>query len=210
MWKQVKIGVRNTFLYDVINGIRGKKALCEWKKSGKRGPPPHIVKQRVVKEYAYRFGIRVFVETGTYLGAMVEATKKTFRRIYSIEVDEQLYERAKSRFRKYDHITILHGDSAVVLPIILRNVHEPALFWLDGHYSGGITGMGENETPILNELKCILDHSVKNHIILIDDARCFIGENDYPTMKELYSVFARYPNWVIEVKDDIILCIATG
>ena len=206
MWRKIKSVLRNTFLSNVINGIRQIKATRVWIKSGKQGPPPHIVKQRVVKEYAGKFGIHVFVETGTCLGAMVDSTKKTFHRLYSIEIDEKLYERAKSRFLKNDHISIYYGDSAIELPNILESIHEPVLFWLDGHYSGGITGKGEKETPILKELECILHHPVKNHVILIDDARCFTGENDYPTMKELYSVFARYPNWVIDVKDDVIRC----
>jgi hypothetical protein len=43
---------------------------------GKPVPPPHFVKQSVVRKYAKKFRIEVLVETGTYHGAMVEAMRK--------------------------------------------------------------------------------------------------------------------------------------
>ena len=48
-------------------------------------PPPHVVKQRVLREYAERYELKVFVETGTYRGDMVQAMKPLFDKIYSIE-----------------------------------------------------------------------------------------------------------------------------
>ena len=44
---------------------------------------------------------------------------------------------------------ILQGDSTDVLPEVVEKMDEPTLFWLDGHYSGGITASGEQETPIV-------------------------------------------------------------
>lgn len=39
----------------------------------------------------------------------------------------------------------------------------------------------------------------------IDDARCFTGENDYPSLKTLGQfIFEAHPGWVFYVKDDII------
>ena len=35
----------------------------------------------------------------------------------------------------------------------------PAIFWLDGHYSAGITAMGEQATPIFKELTHIFGDS---------------------------------------------------
>jgi hypothetical protein len=89
--------------------------------------------------------------------------------------------------------------------MILSSINEPILFWLDGHYSGGETAKGEANTPILKELEFILRHPIKNHVILIDDARCFIGENDYPTLREL-AVFVSGINNELNftVENDII------
>src|SRR5688572_16817401 len=99
--------------------------------------PPHVLKAKVVLEYAERFALRTFIETGTWIGLMVNATKSKFDRIYSIELNHRLAEVAKRKFRKYPHITIAQGDSTEILPSILTGLKKPALFWLDAHYSGG-------------------------------------------------------------------------
>ncbi len=78
------------------------------------------------------------------------------------------------------------------------------MFWLDGHYSAGFTAKGELETPILAELETILQNNL-NHIILIDDARCFTGNNDYPTKEYLKTyVLGKQKNYKMDVIDDII------
>lgn len=62
-----------------------RKEILQWEMKGKPVPPPHIIKQRTLEAYGKRFGLKVLLETGTYRGDMVEAMKKTFQRIYSIE-----------------------------------------------------------------------------------------------------------------------------
>ena len=45
----------------------------------------------------------------------------------------------------------------------------------------------------------------KRHIILIDDARLFIGENAYPTIQELRDYLSvKALNYKLEIEDDII------
>ena len=105
----------------------------------------------------------------------------------------------------FSHIRVHHGDSEVALPRILDELNEPCLFWLDAHYSGGFTGKGRLETPIINELNAIFEHHIKTHVVLIDDARCFNGEHDYPTLKQLQGfVLDRWPNVEFAVDADII------
>ena len=190
---------------NIINGYRRSKDHRQWLEAGKPIPVPDAVKQLTVREYAFRYGIRVFVETGTYLGDMVFATKDIFERIYSIELSNELCEQARKRFSKDKHISILLGDSGKVLPQVLSDVHEPCLFWLDAHYSEGITARGEKETPILDEIGCVLSHPMEDHIILIDDARLFTGNNDYPTLNELRELVAdKFHHYIFVVEDDII------
>jgi hypothetical protein len=197
--------LKKTPLYDFIQHRRGERELQEWRESGKPLPPPHVLKQRVVREYAGAFSLDTLVETGTYVGTMVEAMKATFKEIFSIELDRALYERARGKFSGFQHIHIVQGDSGEVLPDILKQLTRPCLFWLDGHYSGGITSKGQLDTPVLKELECILNHPLASHVILIDDARCFVGENDYPTIEELRDfLLAARPHWVFEVTDDIV------
>ena len=187
------------------------KAINKWKNSGCPLPPPHIVKQKTIWEYQKKYNYTTFVETGTFIGTMVEAQKTRFKKIISIELGDDLYIKAKKRFEKDKHIMIVHGDSSKILPKILKELREPIIFWLDGHYSGGITVKGDKECPIFDELDAIFESKQSNHIILIDDARCFVGEGDYPTIEELTKyVLSKNNNYEVVVKNDIIRCEING
>lgn len=188
MLNSIKQALKKTLPDDVIKFRRDLEARRAWEKQGRPPPPPHIVKEELIRNYAQKFNTHVLIETGTYLGDMVHAMKKTFSRIVSFELDQQLAAQARTRFAADSHIEIIQGDSGRLLGDLLKTIAEPCLFWLDGHYSGGITAKGSLETPIKNELNFILAHPVEDHVILIDDARCFTGENDYPTIDELQSV----------------------
>lgn len=140
---------------------------------------PHLLKQRTVREYASESGARIFIETGTYFGFMLQACVNEFERLFSIEVEPHFYNRAQRVFRRQPKVFLLHGDSANILPELLVKIEGSCMFWLDAHYSGGLTGRAELETPVRPELEAILSHSRK-HTILIDDADCFDGTHDYP------------------------------
>ena len=189
----------------LTRGCRERKIYGDWLRNGRPIPPPHIVKQMAVKEYAERFGLRIFVETGTLYGDMLSAVESFFDEIYSIELGQELFERARKRFARKGHITILQGDSADVLPALLARIKRPCLFWLDGHWSAGITARGAKNTPIREEICHILPHSVRGHVILIDDARCFTGLDDYPTLEQLREKMTLGGLYeAFEVRDDII------
>ena len=197
--------LQHIFCFNIVQNYRYKKAYRKWLQSGKPIPTPNAVKQMIVKEYANRFKTNIFIETGTYLGDMVSEMINIFSKIYSIELSDKLYERAKKKFSGYKHISILKGDSSKVLPEILNKIEKPCLFWLDAHYSKGITAKGEKETPVVEELKHILDHPIEDHVILIDDARCFTGQNNYPSLEELNKIILdKYPDYIFKVRNDII------
>lgn len=182
--------------------------LEEWQKSGCPIPAPHIVKQITVQEYQKKYGYSVLVETGTYLGDMVEAQKTRFKKIISIELGVELFEKAQKRFINDKNVIILQGDSGNILPKILKELNEPAIFWLDGHYSEGVTAKGDKECPIFEELDAIFQNKNHYHILLIDDARCFIGTGDYPTIEKLTEYIKnKNEKFRVEVKHDIIRCV---
>lgn len=181
-----------------------EKEMSDWEKNGKPFPPPHIVKQKVIEEYAAKTGVGVLVETGTYLGDMVEAQKNRFTKIYSIELSERLYKKAQKRFRGNENIILLQGDSGIKIAEVVKELTGPAIFWLDGHYSGGITAKAEKECPVPEELNAIFN-SPSDHIILIDDARLFNGTHDYPTIKQVQMIMQHHrKNYILENTDDII------
>lgn len=167
---------------------------------------PHYGKQKTLLKYASNYELKIMVETGTYKGDMVYALQPYFEKIYSIELGKDLYNKAQERLSKYKNIQLIQGDSGESLSKILENINQPCLFWLDAHYSEGITTKGDMETPIIKELTSIFGHScISKHVILIDDARCFTGANDYPSIDSLKKyILSKYPDWIMEVKDDII------
>lgn len=166
---------------------------------------PQFLKQRIIKNYAKKYKLQILIETGTYLGTTVDATKNAFLKIYSIELDRKLYHRAKNKFSKFQNIQIIRGDSSVILPKLLKKINKPCLFWLDAHFSKGITARGRKDTPIWEELTAILNHKIKNHVILIDDADSFSGKNDYPSVLEVKKIVLKEEGYsAMEIKDNII------
>jgi tetratricopeptide (TPR) repeat protein len=122
---------------------------------------------------ARRFGIRAFVETGTYLGGTAEAAAGIFEEVHTIELSAELAQRAAARLAARKNVHVHAGDSAILLPQILSSVRGPVLVWLDGHYSEGETARGDSNTPILRELRAMQESGRKDAIILIDDLRLF-------------------------------------
>lgn len=199
--KQLRTGAMST----VVSPLYQLVQLGQWQLRGRSGPTPHIIKERIVRDYAHRYSLRALIETGTYLGDMIWAMRKEFDEIHSIELEPTLYKLAQTRFQKQPHVHLHLGDSAVALSGIAATLRSPALFWLDGHYSGGITARGPSETPIEGELASLLAPAAPDHVILIDDARLFTGDGDYPRIGDLERrVGATKPSMHLTVKDDVI------
>jgi hypothetical protein len=198
------------FRYNLYPESRYQRALQRelelWEAGGRLPPSASLFKQNLVRQLGQIHKLDTLVETGTYMGAMVKACQSSFSQIYSIELQKDYYERARRRFSRASHVTILRGDSAQRLPEILRKLNEPALFWLDAHYSGDLTAKADRETPILRELALILEHHIQGHVILIDDARCFDGTHDYPMRETIASLAASF-GYSFTVTDDVMRLI---
>lgn len=176
-----------------------------WKRRGEILPPPHQVKQLIIQHYRKAYECRVLVETGTYRGDMIMVQIGNFEKIFSIELSHTLAKEAQDRFAAFEHIEIIQGDSSKELASIVKRLGQRSLFWLDGHYSAGVTARGEKDCPIFEELEQVFSNGELDHIILIDDARDFIGENDYPTITELEKFVVKLrPNYQLKVKNDVI------
>ena len=174
--------------------------------------PPYTEKRKILNFYKEKYQLKTLVETGTFFGDTVEYFKAHFSKIISIELSKELADKAAKRFENDAHISIIQGDSSIVLKELVAGFKEPVLFWLDGHYSSEfylngeyiVTAKGEKETPIEKELEIILQAGPK-HIVLIDDARLFVGKMDYPSMAALKKKIQMLrPGSLIDVKRDII------
>ena len=146
---------------------------------------PHILKRMTLRKKAKDYNLKIFLETGTLFGDMTYALRNDFDLLISIELDDYLFNRASKRFRKNKKIKLFHGDSGVKIVEALEIIDRPCLFWLDAHYSEGITAHGETMTPIFNEIKHIFNHRIQGHVIVVDDARLFNGTDGYPKLKEI-------------------------
>lgn len=175
-----------------------------WKLRGEPRRIPHIIKQRVVLEYAQGFALTTLIETGTYYGEMIAAVADRFHKIYSIELDPHLAKRAQQRFNKYSQVEIIEGDSQMVVPELLQRLNERCLFWLDAGYCGWGGGIG-NPNRLGSEFSAILSDRIFDHVILMDDADGINGEGGSPTLPELIAlVESQYPHRRIEVAHNII------
>lgn len=176
--------------------------------------PKYSEKRAIILDYKERYKSNTMVETGTYIGDTVEMMRSHFKNVYSIELSEEFAARAQKRFAACNNVTILQGDSGVVLKQIYSNLEQPVLFWLDGHYSGVIhvdgqdmaTGRGEFDTPIVQELEGLLKDGIRNNVILIDDARLFVGKDGYPKYEDLLRIVGKLgikPSQVSKKRDII-------
>jgi hypothetical protein len=209
MKEAIKQIVKETSLYHPLRNWmvkrRLKKELVEWEKNGKPSPPPHIIKQQTLQSYAEKYNLKVLVETGTFYGDMIEAMKNVFDKIYSIELSQELFERAKKRFKNQKQVELIQGDSGIELKSLLSKIDRPTLFWLDGHYSAGETAKGDKDTPIFEELQHIFDTPDLGHVIIIDDARSFGLHQDYPPIEQLSEfIKSKRPNMDVSVQYDSV------
>jgi hypothetical protein len=165
--------------------LNQSKEYTGWFFSDRNGPPPHSVKQKVLKDLAEMYELSFFVETGTHSGATVNAMRGQFEKIYSIELSDKFYQSAQNWFKNDKSVSIIHGDSGVELEGVVKQLTGPALFWLDGHYSAGATARGEKDTPIIEELGHIYAETKFKHVVVIDDARAFGTDPAYPTIQQI-------------------------
>jgi hypothetical protein len=196
--------IRRTPWYGLYKRLGHYPDYLYWQLRGKPLRSPHLLKQRTVRAYGERYGLRILIETGTYYGEMISAVKSSFDRIYSVEFDPALAQRAARLFARDSRIQILEGDSQQVLPALLRSLAQRALFWLDAGYYGW-AGHESDKRRLSVELETILRHPVKGHVILMDDAHGLNGKNGALTMPELKSrIETEFPGHTVEVEYDIL------
>ena len=187
-----------------LESFEMEKTINKWISEGRQIPPPDEYKHLTVREYAKSHSCNTLIETGTYYGGMIMSQLNYFERIVSIELAESFYNQAREKFENCKNVELVYGDSGEVLDDVVEKYNDPIAFWLDGHYSGGDTAKGTLETPIIKEIE-IISNRVKKGVLLIDDARCFTGEHDYPNQSDLKDYIKNsLPVSSYEVLDDII------
>lgn len=194
-----------TGLFQFLDSIRYLPAAVCWVRNGCSGNAPPPIKRQIILSYLQKFEIKNFIETGTHLGDTLDHISRKCRiKCTSIELSDHFFRHAQLRFKHNPYVSLYHADSSNILPELVSALKNPALFWLDGHYSVGKTAKGQIETPISEELNAVLQSNIREHVILIDDARCFDGSKGYPELHELLAEIHASSNYKVEVSADII------
>lgn len=157
-----------------------------------------------------KMGLDTFVEGGTYTGGTALLMSDSFQKVYTIEKSDEMYEIARKNIDAKQNITLLKGDTREHLGKILAE-NDNLLFWLDAHWSGGLTYGENDECPLIQELEIIFSKQ-KSFAILIDDARQFLApppiphkHYNWPSLKEIINILPQEID--ITVFEDVIYLI---
>jgi len=174
-------------------------ALFEWFDQSRCSPPaPHFVKLACLLRHSCNKA--TWVETGTYLGQGASFLSQIASHVHTIEPSDECIARALGVLQDFDNVTMHKGFSEDVFPDLLGRLSGSVCFWLDGHFSGGITTKSLLDTPIKSELREIGRnlHLYDRCVVLIDDIReC--GSGDYPPLEYFVFWALRHGfHWTIE------------
>lgn len=155
------------------------------------------------KEIFQKYPNPIFIETGSQYGDGIQmALDAGFKTIYSIELGVDLYSHCIERFKGVSNVHLYKGDSSLVLPELLKDIKELATFWLDSHYCGIGTAIGNFNSPIMEELEAIKNHPIKNHIIMIDDLRGWYKDTyGFDTLDLMKKIKEINPNYTFILED---------
>ena len=179
--------------------------------------------------HRYRHGSRVagrppletFVETGTFEGASVLAVRPFFKRIFTVELSEDLHGAATEKFRGDAAVEVLPGNSPAALETLRPRLEkESVLYWLDAHWCGPAvtaTAGEKSQCPLLLELDAIRVLN-ENSVILIDDARLFLSippaplnASNWPDFDAIVrKLFTLGPAHMLAVINDVIAYVPRG
>ena len=162
----------------------------------------------LARELASVHGITHAVETGTYRGVSTRLLADHFDQVTTIELSRPMAWLARILLATRRNVRVLQGDSGE----LLRPASSPTLYWLDAHWSSGITAGEENECPLLDEIR-LTSPGDPNDCYLIDDARLFLEPPPpphkvahWPTFEDISAVVREErPNHALIVDLDVIV-----
>ena len=171
-------------------------------------------KHVILLEYAQRYKLKTFVETGTLAGDVIIAmsNSKQFDSMYTIEKLHDRYEYALKRLRGKPSVHCIEGSSLTELPKLLTTCSRPAMFFLDAHYAGrhGAPARDSTICPLVNELEAIAENHHSRDFILIDDVHymTYRHQRGWPTLKEVEDkIHTLFPEHLVFVYWNLIRVI---
>ena len=147
--------------------------------------------------------ISTLIETGTCEGGFSSIASDVFKKVITIELNDYYYHKAKSNLGSLVNVDLIQGDSAKVLPELLKKHKEPLFIYLDAHFfncdNAEVPLIPRSEFPLFKELKAISKRKVKD-IIVVDDVHSFGRER--PDLR-----FSDAPDWENVTTDSIVKSI---
>ena len=198
-------------LHHIYRRFHQQFPLYYWVTQGFQVPCPNPVKWKLLLRHG---GRGIWIETGTYLGDTTLFLDGKSKKVITIEPSLELFNSAKERFKGYKNIEIVNSDSENCLGGIVSNLGnlsgEEISFWLDGHFSEGLTFQGIQDTPVIFELNTIsqLFDTPNNIVIFVDDVRCFNPKNkEYETYPSLVLLleWCQSQNLMWLIENDILI-----
>jgi hypothetical protein len=168
------------------------------------------VDEQLAADLRDELGLVRAVETGTYEGATARKLGNLFPSVVTVEQSDVFYARATEALRDAPHITVLQGHSAPRLAEVAEPT--PTLYYLDAHWSGGLTSGEEDECPVLREIDA-LRAGHPDDCVIIDDARLFAAApppphdpGQWPALPELFDALRsiRPGHFVTVLNDQVI------
>lgn len=169
--------------------------------------PHSVTKFRQILAVKRRTGAEDLLETGTFKGVTASRCARHFKRVVTVEIDDALYADASHYLSRHANVEAVHGDATKVLPQLLsKSSSKSMLVFLDGHFSGGVTGSSDHPEPALLELRALSDNKSMIAGIIIDDFRMFQPNAEGPSKSELIGALELlFPEYRLTVNLDQVL-----
>lgn len=154
--------------------------------------PHSYSKFRQLDAVRKKTGARMMIETGTAYGITAQRCGRVFEKVYTIELDPALAAQATARLAGQPNVQVVLGDAVEKLPAVLATEGvDDALVFLDGHFSGGVTALGDLPEPAILEIDTVAKYQDKIRAVIIDDFRCFGINPGWPRKSELLGSIER-------------------
>ena len=122
-----------------------------------------------------------FIETGTAYGQSIDAIRQYFEKVFTVEISEKLYEWLTPQIGHWSNVERVLGDSLIEIPKYLNSLakEDHVFFWLDAHWSQGLSSKNHLDVPLLEECSIIdKEYQADLGLVVIDDVRLFETELD--------------------------------
>ena len=143
--------------------------------------PHSYTKFKIIRALKKKSNAKVFIEAGTYFGITADRCSRIFDKVYTIELNQTLAQKATDFLKLRENVTVIKGDALKILPELLElNQVKDVFIYLDGHACDSMTSVSDLPEPAVEELAVLSLYWKKISAIVVDDFRNFGVEKDFP------------------------------